>query len=245
MVLKTLPRYLMNHAETITAGRRFCALFQSLPEQSPMFAELLHELQEDVERCEDAFGALKGDDLPLIQLCDNNRDEVLVKLCGYLRGLQHHFDSAIAQSATAIYTVLQNHDFGAKRAAYAEQTTVVNALLKDLQAENLQNHLSTCGVAPLIEELRLKQDAFETAILARIENSNTEASPAIRVLIEPLRSALDDLLSLVASRERLHPELYVNFIGNLNALITEIASTARSRNSRKEKAAATSTSLQS
>jgi hypothetical protein len=237
MPVKTLPRYLMKASEITIAAERLIQLCAKLPESSPMIEAVVEKAKEDVAAVRRAYGTEAAPGLAArARLADESRDESCVQLTGLLRGLQYHFDSEVADSAETVYSVLARHDLGARRSSYENQSMVTAALLDDLAKPEIKEAVDRCGVAPAIADLKEKEEAFRAIIMSRIEASSEADEPALRELVEPLRAAIFEILVMVESRERLNPEMYRDFVADLNGMITEIGSKVRARKSRREAA---------
>jgi hypothetical protein len=68
----------------------------------------------------------------------------------------------------------------------------------------------------------------------RIDDTGEKNQPSFNTLIIPVRADINGILVHIENRERLYPEKYATLIAEINAMITEIASTVRARKSRKE-----------
>lgn len=235
MAVKTLPRYLMTASEITVAGERLVRLCSDLPEENAMITVVVKEMEKDIDAVKDAYGAESDPGLSAkVREADEARDEAMVQMAGLLRGLQFHFDPEIADAAARIYKIIERHDFGSKRSSFENQSMVVTAMLKDLETPAALRDIELCGIMPAITELTEKQQAFKNTIMERIDASSDTDEPALRELVDPIRTAIGEILVFVESCERLRPDIWSGFVTDLNGLVTEFSSKARSRKSRKE-----------
>lgn len=238
MPVKSYPKHLLTSGETATIARRTVGCIAGYTDEDPHLKELSEDLDQGVEMLESTINA--GVDLSLsadVQQGDADRDQTITQFTGFVRGLQNSLEPEVASAASVVYEIIERHDFGAKRKAYAEQSTAVNAMLKDFEAEEAQKAFDICKVRPFYEKLKQQQKAFEEAVMARVNAAGEDDGPNVTALLPRLRAGLIDITNHINSRERLHPEKYGRLVAEMNAVVTEIVSSVRARESRKEETA--------
>lgn len=238
MPVKSYPKHLMTSGETATIARRTVECINGYTDDDPHLKELSEDLEQGVEMVESALNA--GVDLSLsadVRQGDTDRDQTITQFTGFVRGLQNSLEAEIADAASVVYEIMERHDFGAKRSAYAEQSTVVNAMLKDFETEEAQKAFDICKVRPFYEKLKQQQITFENAVMARINAAGEDDQPNVTALLPRVRAGLIDITNHINSRERLHPEKYERLVAEMNAVVTQIISSVRARESRKEETA--------
>lgn len=197
--------------------------------------EIAAHLESGLDAVENAINAAGDPSLNAdVETLDGNRDRTLVKFSGFMRGFRYHLDPQKADSAEFLYEIICRHDHGAKKRGYSEQSSVVNAMLKDFQTEKAQNAAKLCDGEIFIEKLRRDQENFENAIMNRVSSASETDTPRLSELIKPVRTDIDEILMYLGSRERFHPEMYAALVAEINAIIGEVLTAARAIKSRKD-----------
>lgn len=234
--LKSYPKHLMTAGEIATIARRTVTCIGEYIDKDPHLKDLYQDLDQGTKDIEHAINS--GTDLSLnadVKQRDKERDQTITRFSGYLRGLKNHHEIQIAEAAIELYGIMSRHEFGSREKSYAEQSTMGNAMLRDMQTDKAQKALEICDAKPFYDLLSEQQNAFEKAVMARVSAVAKGSQPTVTSLLPRVRAGLTDIAGYLNSRERLYPKEYERLIAQMNAMVTDIVSKIRARKSRKGK----------
>ncbi len=120
-----------------------------------------------------------------LKQADAERDQCYRGLLYLNKGYIHHPDKGLSAAAQQVQQVLDKYGFGLVKKNYATQSTLIDALLRQLmQADTAPMIAQLSGMSELLEQLDKAQRNFESAERqwhkARVEESKTPSATVLK-----------------------------------------------------------------
>ncbi len=116
---------------------------------------------------------------------DEVRDHKVQGIHYLILGSQHHPDAAVSNAAKAVGKVFGKYGLGIINQSYAAETALIQSLLKDLEAPELQAPIAAIsGLETMIADLRTAQADFEQTRIkyeeAKAKESTLQSATALK-----------------------------------------------------------------
>ncbi|GBU22173.1 hypothetical protein R80B4_02078 [Fibrobacteres bacterium R8-0-B4] len=154
-----------------------------------------------------------------IRAADAARDDIFSGMAKVCEGMCKHFTPAVAEAARQVKIVLDTYGNVAALSLNEETGAIVN-LLQDLRSAKYADAASACGMTPWAAALEARNNAFDSLVGARF--NETAALPA--VAMREARRAVDaSYLGIVERVEALivveGESAYADFVARQNAVV--------------------------
>jgi len=168
---------------------------------------------------------------------DSERDAAFTTLRDFAAAWAKNPTATPAQSAAAarLQAVFAHHGNALLRLGYNRQTGKMNELIADLRSSASTADLAALALAPLFTAMTTAQTAFENTMADKAASEGGLELPTISENRPPLVRFLNLLLDNIATWQEIGstPELETA-IGQIDEVITQIATPALARRTRKE-----------
>lgn len=236
MPVRSFPVYLLTYDECVEAAVRIGRAIAPSAEKSASPQRLLTMVEELVSEFNNVLGLSRSNPLTaVVAEKDTIRDSILSNFVKYIRGAQSHHDEEKAQAAAKLYRLIRQYGFDVKSSSYAAESTRIRSLLTELELEDLRSAVELIDVGQVVIDLRRAQMEFETAhgelVASKVQNST---SSTLGKIITPLRKEIRHLLNLIDAFHLMYPDEWNDTVNELNEIIVELASRAKSRRTRDE-----------
>ncbi|WP_340114997.1 DUF6261 family protein [Maribellus mangrovi] len=169
-----------------------------------------------------------------LQNIDNDRDKVW-------RAIDMRIDATllctITEEVEAAKRLRRVFDLygDVRRISYNEETAALSNLLGDLEQEENNAFLATCGLGEWVNRLNSLNVAFKAKQNERdteLANKNSGNAKAVRIEIDPLYELMVERVNAMVSLNMQTPEIE-NFVKELNQKIETLENTLASREGRR------------
>ena len=163
---------------------------------------------------------------------DEIRDEKIRAIHYLLTGLRHHPDTAVKTATQTVGKVYDKYGLSVANASYAVETSLINSLLEDLSATDLQASITALtGCKELIAELRTAQTNFEKARIQYEEEKAKERTKesASKIKDEVMRIINDKLVVYLRAMTQVDEAKYGDFARTIAVIIDENNETVNKR----------------
>lgn len=129
---------------------------------------------------------------------DEARDKAFSALKNFLFGYHQLSIAPNADKAKALYDIIKTYGTDMDRQTYSTQTAQLKKLIEDLDKSENKAKLTALGILPALEDLKTKQEAFETLFAEQSEaNAELRKTPSATALRKDLEKALRTYLDLI------------------------------------------------
>jgi hypothetical protein len=201
---------------------------------------LLHRVNSRSKETIKQVELISGNDLSAsdgssLSNSDKVRDDQHEEIRAHVDGLRSNLKPAIKAAAINVYNRFIKHDLNTPRLAYPVATHNYNALVTELQSEELAQDVKILEIQEGIEKLRQANDSFVQLhrILVGEKNNGTDSSE-IDTCTSKLSKYLNQTVSMLEALVAEDAALYKGVADEVNALLNEIRSKVHARKTRKE-----------
>jgi len=233
MPVREFPMSLLKPEELSTVAREICKIVLSVSNPDPYLITYTDEIMEKVNVYDER---LKKNTLiqPVID-ADLKRDGIHKDIVKYVRGSQHHpFDTTISAAANKIYSLLDTHNLQLSSESYAVQSQLINALLIDFEKTEYAGAVTTLNLKNAVDNLKVSQQQFEQLHIDRNKVDSEKALTPVYSLINPIRTVLGELLTVLNTFERRENAKYAETIAHVNELTGTFTANAYARRTRQK-----------
>lgn len=169
---------------------------------------------------------------------DAIRDDKIRALGYLLMGLVHHPQKKVKEAAEAVLAVFNKYGLAITGESFAIESSLVNSLLGDLAAPDLQDSISTVpGCADIISELQAAQNNFEQT---RIAYETDKAEESTRANATSLKKEVVDIINdkiviYLRAMEVVVPDTYGAFARTVGEIISDNNEVVKKRRNKGDK----------
>ena len=170
-------------------------------------------------------------------LSDKRRNQALIAVRDVVHGLSVALSDEVSAKAAKLYVIIDKYCSNAYKLGYKAETSVLISLIREFDQEVCQNLLTDLHINFLYESLKSAQAAFDLLSQRKSEEINAKANDteAATQILEEMYPALTNLVALIQLYNQLEPDKYGPTFNQMISYITEVNSTARARQTRKQK----------
>lgn len=167
---------------------------------------------------------------------DERRDMTYRSLLHIIKGFLLHPDATIREAAVHVNAVLENYGFDLINQNYSTESSLLDALIRDLaDSETAAMVVVLPGIAAIVEQLKTDQQEFKAAEAewheARAEDGKTESASAFKQ--ELVKLINNKLVIYLKAMQQMNPEPYQELITDI-AMHIDRANTLVKRRSNSE-----------
>lgn len=149
---------------------------------------------------------------------DEARDKAFSALRNFLFGYHQLSIAPNADKARELYEIIKTYGTDMDRQTYSTQTAQLKKLIEELNESENKAKLTALGIFPALEDLKTKQDAFETLFAEQSEaNAELRKTPSATTLRKDLEKALRSYLDFLTAMKSL-PE-WEDLYQDINELV--------------------------
>jgi len=152
---------------------------------------------------------------------DQGRDDSTRALYYISRGLTYSQDIKDRENAMLVFNILERKTLDVVNLPYSEQTVVLDAMIKDLDAPNILNAIneSFSFITKYIDDLKKSIADWKEAVQKSFEYGREATKPAYRLCIE-LRDVINgELLGYIGAMSVANPSVYKNLEEQIRSII--------------------------
>ena len=135
-----------------------------------------------------------------VAAADKERDTAFSSLKAFLNGYRQLASAANHEDAEALYTVFRTFGLNIDTMSYSAETAQLKKLIEALETTENTERLATLGLTPAFEDLKTKQEAFETLFAEQAEaNAELRDTASATSTRKELEQALRAYLTLLTA----------------------------------------------
>ncbi|MBK3516637.1 DUF6261 family protein [Carboxylicivirga marina] len=149
---------------------------------------------------------------------DERRDMTYRSLLHIIKGFLLHPDATIREAAVHVDMVLDNYGFDLINQNYSSESSLLDALIRDLEEPETAAMVAVLpGMVAIVEQLKTEQKQFKAAEAdwheARAEDGKTESASALKH--ELLKVVNNKLLVYLKAMQQMNPAPYQELINDV------------------------------
>jgi hypothetical protein len=192
--------------------------------------ELLTDYQNVVKLVEDLYkwiGSSKFTEMKVI--ADNDRDNDLTGLTGFVRALTKHFDPLVRKCAREILSLIKNYG-NLAHAEYNVETAGIDSLIAKLNSRDYIQAVEVLGIAPWLAELEKHNKIFKDLVAETEQELVERPSISFQTARKQTNEALNKIINRMVSRIDINGrDTYLPFINEFNVHVTLYNNQVRER----------------
>jgi hypothetical protein len=222
MKIESIKIYLLSNALHLQFALEALNLMEQSDPGRLKIAGQYEVLKTCVEREDACYKIIRKSDLSILKEdSDHSRDTAVIGIKDAVKSSLRHFDTEVREAAQRIKIVLDAYDKPQPliKMPYDAETVSINNLLQELDGKYAADVQKT-GLPAWVEELRLRNDAFDQ--LAKAYNKQQAEKPSFRPkdVRRDTDKAYQDVLTLIKAYLITDEETaYVPFLTGLNTLV--------------------------
>lgn len=169
-----------------------------------------------------------------IEELDRKRDACLVGIRTVANGYVFHYDTALKEAANAILKSIDKYGKNIQRMNYRAQTVVLENLIQDWDAPELNAHLVTLHLQSWASQMKTDNEAFSAMRQTRSEERAANTTEGMDVHRPAVIEAYRALNTLIAAHQTIATaENWTKIIAEHNAIATEYETQLSRRTAKK------------
>lgn len=174
----------------------------------------------------------------VLETADDNRDNSLRGLFNLSNGYLYHPDETISTSARTVCSVLNKYPLsGMLRANYAQESALIESLLKDLDTEEIKAAIiPLTGISETVIVIRTAQEAFTNTFVAYSEEKarHNGKDTATKIKSALLKLINNELVTYLRAMIIAAPDTYGDIAAATAQIIADNNEKVRKRMNKKE-----------
>ncbi len=165
---------------------------------------------------------------------DVKRDKAFVAFRDYCKASSNFNDSSIQNAGKKLVELIERFGWTLYMDGYAAQSARLESLFNEIDTKGYEVDLKAINAIQWYQNLKNEQQSFESTYRAKNDLNIEKAQYRIRVSREEVVSYLRPLLTYVEVMSKIQKGKYLQAEEQMNAVISDIMSVARSRQTRNE-----------
>lgn len=224
-------RKLMTNARTTevaAAGNQLTALFEKSNIQEAFLKNLFAQIDAQTKALTQAIN--QDEARSFLEDADAKRDEAVRVLSKLLSAYVVFPSQEIKNHGQKIYNIFEKYGVKITTESYVNQSSLLNALLMDLQAPELKSSLDAlAGVNDAIESISAAEKEFET-LTQKYQQDQLKKGESATSLRKPLLDSINkQLVPYVSALVMGNASLYEDFAKSVEKIISDVNTGIKSR----------------
>lgn len=200
---------------------------------SEVFTKLIGELVSLMQKFQMAINRQRKNELTAdIRKADEERNK---HFNTFLKGVEYFLSMSgtpMEEAAHLLRKVIDKYGKGIIRESNKVETVKLRSLLKDLHEANEAAALETLNMSATIDSLNSSNEYFDVLYLKRSAQEAEDDTPSLIPTRKEIAESLYLLVNLINFYNRIEPEVYGAFAGELAEIITDMMTVAKARQTR-------------
>ncbi|MFW6255092.1 MAG: DUF6261 family protein [Chitinivibrionales bacterium] len=237
-VINSIAFSLLSMHELLTLAQRIHVVIQRFFGDNPVIGEQLAKLEQAIQRLTKAFQmAAASHYTELLAKMDRSRDAAFQSLTAFLDGLASvkvEFD--LQAPAQRLLDIITKYGRGLYRLGYSQQSAITQTMIDELSQPENMALLEQTGAVQFFNMVVNTQNEFEDLYQNKLSDEGVKNYPDARESAADIIYRLCILLSNVDAMAHDEPQTHKGVAGEINAVISNIMTPARARETRSQNA---------
>lgn len=238
MIQNLSTSYLLTSELKITAQRITDVVAQSFPGET-IVQQLVHLIREDVDLLEQATARTRTNEFTAeLAARDEERDAAFVAFRNYAKAISGRQSPNLAQAGRLIFGLIETRGMSLHRLGYSQQSAALNELFDDLATPEAVQAIDVMQGQAWYDELRHSHTLFENTYQEKVNVESQQDLPHVHTIRKNLSNSLVTLLGVLDAVQRIsvggdRESETDQLVARVNAITSEIDSSARARRTRQ------------
>lgn len=233
--MKDYPYSIFNPSELHSSVIRISSIISQELSIDRHATALNAKVAEGIGWLEQAMGkVLSNEYTSSLAEADGKRDRNFTSLRNYIKSFAGDDDATLSGACSNLLAIIEKQGMSLHSYGYVKESAALHALFSEFNLPVNAGYLTALEATSRYQKLVASQAAFEAVSKQKSAADSADVNiPLSKTAKQQIVTYLLPLLSYIDSKALLEPAAYKGIVAKIDAIITEVVSTAHARETRK------------